>query len=83
MPTKHQIQQAYGRGFDAYGEGVESNPYQWHSLKRGGPLLAGWWDAGYQDAKAGRDRRFSESSVKAQGSRRPQRRRADRVGRKR
>lgn len=58
MLTGEQARRAYSRGFDAYGEGVESNPCQWHSLMRGGPLLAGWWDSGYQDAEARRPNRF-------------------------
>lgn len=58
MRPSEQSKKAYSRGFDAYGRGQEQNPYRFYSLKRGGPILSGWFDAGYQDAEAGRPRRF-------------------------
>lgn len=49
---------AYERGHADYQRGAARNPFEYFSAKRGGDVMRAWWRAGYEDAQAGRERRF-------------------------
>lgn len=49
---------AYARGYADFQRGEARNPFEHFSAKRGGDMIRGWWQAGYNDAEHGRKRRF-------------------------